>query len=347
MRICVLMMLLCSAALAEAGADQVTMNLKEFLTLYEKSKAEKVKPAVSPRHYSIASVHHRGQLVFEDDIPRAVVFDAIYSIEVHRDKGWARIPILPSGVVLQHARLDGKEAPVVYENNQFKLVTNKSGTFKLNVRFVAPIRTKKGQSQMSFQVLPMGANRVELELPADKLLDVTIHGGHDQITKTVRGKRIVTATAPTSGNLSIRWQTELPEAAVQEPRVYSEVETLVSVADGLLQSKVSIGQTILYAGVDQFRVALPKGSRVLQVNASGLRDWAVTEGHVLEVNLNYKAETRYQFDFAMEQVMGEATEGHARGCSHPAGRLTGTNPKPGVVGLQILGQHRLHPAQNR
>ena len=46
------------------------------------------------------------------DVPKAVVFDASYTVDVHRTNAWTRIPV-PAGVVLQEARMDGKEAPVV------------------------------------------------------------------------------------------------------------------------------------------------------------------------------------------------------------------------------------------
>ena len=174
--------------------------------LYEKSKEEKVKPALAPRHYSIASVSHEGTVVMGGDVPKAVVFDASYTVDVHRTNAWTRIPVLPAGVVLQEARMDGKEAPVVFEKNAFHLVTKKSGTFRLQLKFVVPVKTQKGLSQLSFRVMQMGANRISLTLPDDAPLDVTVVGGHDQTSTIVRGKRVLTATAPTTGNLVVRWE---------------------------------------------------------------------------------------------------------------------------------------------
>jgi len=280
------------------------MRLNEFLRIYEKSKEEQKKPTLSPRAFSIASVSHKGEVVMEKELPKAVVFDAIYTIDVHRSDQWMRIPVLPAGVVLQEARIDGKEAPVVFEQNAFKLVTKKSGTFRLDLKFVVPVSTQKGLSQLSFKVMPMGANRVSLALPQDAILDVTVVGGHDQSVSQVRGRRVVSATAPTSGNLVVRWEQKRPDAEEKRARVYSEVETLVQVADGLLQSTAIINQTILYAGVDKFLLQIPGNARVIQVEGAGVRDWVTDDSGLLRVNLNYKAENQYQFRVHMEQVLG-------------------------------------------
>lgn len=305
MRLCLIFICLFLSSTAGAKPDEVTMRLNEFLKIYEKSKAEKEKPTVSPRHYSIASVSHKGEVVMEKEVPKAVVFDATYTIEVHRSNEWMRIPVLPAGVVLQQARLDGKEAPVVFEQNAFKLVTKKSGTFQLALKFVVPVRTQKGLSQLSFKVMPMGANRVSLTLPDDLPLEVTVVGGHDQTTSRVRGTRVVTATAPTSGNLVVRWEQKRPDAEEKRARVYSEVLTLVQVADGLLQSTAIVDQTILYAGMDTFTLQIPSNTRVIQVEGAGVRDWVTDDSDVLRVNLNYKAENQYSFMVHMEQVLGE------------------------------------------
>ena len=78
MRLCALFLLLCTASSTHAADDNVTMNLKEFLALYEKSREVPDKPEASPRHFSIASVSHKGRVVFEDEVPKAVVFAAVF-----------------------------------------------------------------------------------------------------------------------------------------------------------------------------------------------------------------------------------------------------------------------------
>ena len=290
------------ASAAGAKPDEVTMSLDDFLKLYEKSKEEKVKPALAP-DIIIASVSHEGTVVMGGDVPKAVVFDASYTVDVHRTNAWTRI-LCCQRVWCFEARMDGKEAPVVFEKNAFHLVTRSRARFD-STEICRSRKNQKGLSQLSFRVMQMGANRISLMLPDDAPLDVTVVGGHDQTSTIVRGKRVLTATAPTTGNLVVRWEQKRPDAEEKRARVYSEIETLVQVADGLLQSTAIVNQTILYAGVDRFFLKIPDDSRVIQVEGAGVRDWVTDDSGTLTVNLNYKAENRYQFRVQLEQVLGE------------------------------------------
>jgi hypothetical protein len=286
--------------------DSVTMDLKKFLSIYEKSKVQKDKPQLPPREASIASVDYSGELVLREGEPSAMVFKARVRVDVHKEKGWVRVPLLTNGVALQDARIDGKEAAVVLENYRYQLVTNRKGSFDVDLSFVAAVVNQKGQSRVSFPLISSGSSELTLTIPETELLDFKIANGHDQAERKVRNQRVITATVPSTGNLLVQWQRKVQETEKQDPRVYAEVNTLVSVADGLLHSDVTVKQTILFAGVNQFRFDLPKGATVLDVKGAGLRDWRVDEDGVLTASLNYEAENSYSLTIQLEQVLGDS-----------------------------------------
>ena len=81
-----------------------------------------------------------------------------------------------------------------------------------------------------------GATDLELAVPAEDALDFEVANARLQTDSVVGGKRVVKATLPSTGSLSVRWQREIPEAAQQQSRVYSEVYTLVGLGDGLMRA---------------------------------------------------------------------------------------------------------------
>lgn len=303
--------LIVAALLALPGAasaeepERVVMKLDEFLKLYESSKTTEVE---APRDHALASARYTGRVLVEDGVPHAATFKAKLHIEVLRKKGWARIPVLPATVALQSAKIGSKEAAVVIEDNYYTLITDERGAIDLTLEFAAAVTTAQGRSSLSFDLAPSGATELELAVPADQDLDFTVANARLESDKVVGSDRVVTATLPATGALSVSWQVEIAEATkAQDARIYAEVYTLVGIGDGLMRTTTTIQDTILFAGVDKLRFALPKDMTLLDVTGSGIRDWKLTDG-TLEVLLNYAAEGSYSLQLQMEKVVGEKSQ---------------------------------------
>jgi hypothetical protein len=144
-------------------------------------------------------------------------------------------------------------------------------------------------------------------VPAEQDLDFTVANARLTSDKVVGGDRVVKASLPATGSMSVSWQVEIPDAAKQDARVYAEVYTLVGIGDGLLRTTTTVQDTILFAGVSTLRFSLPKDMTLLDVTGSGIRDWNAKDG-TLEVVLNYAAEGSYSLQLQMEKVVGEKTQ---------------------------------------
>ena len=300
--------LLFSGSALSAEPDQVTMNLQEFLKLYEKTRNPDEKPENAPRHFSVSSASYDGEVVLEDGEPASALFTGTFTVQVHKRKGWVKVPLLPRQVAVQSAKIDGREAPIVLEGGSYTLVTDKKGTVDVEVTFAVKVATAQGSSGFSFDLTPSGATDLTLAVPVEEDLDFVVANSRLQSDKVVGTKRVVEATLPASGALSVRWQREIPVAErADEARVYSEVYSLVGLGDGLVSSRIRVKNTILFAGVDTFEYAIPKGSTVLDVRGTGLRDWSVDEAGKLTVSLNYAAENANTLSIDLERVVGQGS----------------------------------------
>lgn len=317
-------------ARAEEPPERVVMKLEEFLRLYEITRKRDEEP---PRESALASSRYRGEVVFEDGKPQAAVFKAKQHIEVLRTKGWARVPLLPATVALQSAKIGGKEAPVVIEGGFYTLVTDRRGAFDLELVFGVAVSTAEGQSSISFQLAPSGATDVELAVPAKEDLDFTVLGAQLESDKVVGGNRVVTATLPATGSLTVQWQREIPEAEKKSARMYAEIQTLVSLGEGVLRANATVQHTILFAGLDKFSYEVPKGLTVLDVRGSGIRDWKLGEDGKLDVALNFAAEGSYTLSIDLERAMTD----DAKALAVPVVSPTGAERAKGYIGIESRG----------
>ncbi len=318
------------AARAEDPPERVIMKLEEFLRLYEITRKRDEEP---PRESALASARYRGEVVFEDGKPHAAVFRAKQHIEVLRTKGWARVPLLPATVALQSAKIGGKEAAVVIEGGFYTLVTDRRGAFDLELQFGVAVTTAEGQNSLSFQLAPSGATDVELAVPAKEDLDFTVIGAQLESDRVVGGNRVVTATLPATGSLTVQWQREIPETEKKSARMYAEVQTLVSLGEGVLRASTTVQHTILFAGLDNLSYQVPKGLTVLDVRGAGIRDWKLAEDGKLDVALNFAAEGNYTVAIDLERAMTD----DAKDLAVPVIVPTGAERAKGYIGIESRG----------
>jgi hypothetical protein len=317
-------------ARAEEPPERVVMKLEEFLRLYETTRKRDEEP---PREAALASSRYKGEVVFEDGKPHAAVFKAKQHIEIFRAKGWARVPLLPATVALQSAKIGGKEAPVVIEGGFYTLVTDRRGAFDLELQFGVAVTTAEGQSTISFQLAPSGATEVELAVPAKEDLDFTVIGAQLESDKVAGGNRVVVATLPATGSLTVQWQREIPEAEKKSARMYAEAQTLVSLGEGVLRSSTTVQHTILFAGLDKFSYEVPKGMTVLDVRGAGIRDWKLGEDGKLDVALNFAAEGSYTVSIDLERAMKD----DAKDLAVPVVVPIGAERDKGYIGIESRG----------
>ncbi len=328
-----------AAARAQDAPDRVTMQLEEFLELYETAKNRPKDPEKAPWQAAIASARYTGGVVVQDGEPTAAVFRARLRIEVLKDEGWVRLPVLSSQVALRSARIGGAEAPVSLEGPWYVLVTDKKGAFDLDLEFAAQVTTRSGSTGLSFPLVQAGGTEVDLTVTGEDALDFEVANARLKTDRTRGNQRTVHAVVPSTGHLSVSWQRAIPEVEEQEPRIYAEVHTLAAIGEGVLTARATVSHTILFAGVNELSVQIPPEMTVIDVQGSGLRDWSRAEDGTLTALLNYEAEGSYALTVDLERVLepGETT------ATIPLVRPVGVERSKGFVGVQAQGTLELTP----
>lgn len=292
-------------AAAQDRPNSVDLDLAEFLRMYEQAKTRPDKPSTAPTQWAIGSAHYAGEVLLDNGDATSASFTAKMHIDVLDDKNWVSVPLLPVTVALRSAKIGPTDASVIIQNGWYTLVTPKKGAIDIDLSFAASVETYVGSSGVAFEMAPSGATDVTLSVPSSDALDFTVANAKIKTDRTEGGKRIVTASIPSTNAMSISWQREVKTDAAQAARLYSQVYTLVGIGDGVMQATTTIDNTILFAGVRQLQEKIPEGNTVLDVRGTGIRDWRVGDDHVLTVDLNYEAEGAYTLTLDTEKVVGE------------------------------------------
>lgn len=312
--------------------ERVVMGLDEFLSMYEKTRKKEQEP---PRDHAVASARYVGRVIVEDGRPHSAKFSVGMRVEVLRTVGWTRVPLLPATVALQSAKIKGVEAAVVIENGFYTLVTDKHGPIDLDIVFGAAVSTAQGRSTIEFALANSGATSVELAVPVEQDLDFTVAGARLKSDEIVGKDRVVKATLPSTGSMSVSWQSKIAEteADKQKARVYAEVYSLVGIGDGVMRATATVNNTILFAGVRTLNYQIPDGMTLLSVTGNGIRDWNLGADGKLAVLLNYAAEGAYSLTLEMEKVVGEKSQN----LSTPVVVPLGVERAKGWLGVEARG----------
>lgn len=339
----ILLSLVSSAAFGNEAPERVVVPLGEFLKLYETAKNRPDKPETAPTPFAVASARYNGEVTLRDGEPASVLFSARFRVEVLKDKGWVKIPLLPADVAVQRAVVGGQEAAVVLEGGRYALVTDRRGAFDVDVTFAVSVTNAQGLSQFSFPLTPSGATAVTLTVPASDKLDFTVANARLMSDRVVAGKRVLDATLTSTGNLAVSWQRDREETEQKlDPRVYTEVHTLVAVGEGLLTAESTVHHTILHQGVDKLRIAVPKALTLVDVGGTGIRDWTRGDDGVVEVQLSYAAEGSYTLSLQLEQALAAGATPTV-----PLVQPLGVERSKGFVGVQARGTMEVQPGTVR
>ncbi|MCK6522636.1 hypothetical protein L6R49_14490 [Myxococcota bacterium] len=292
---------------------RVVMPWTDFKKLYEAGKAPEEKPEVAPQSYSLNRATYEGRVSADGE---SATFTAKMQVQVHKDKGWIVVPLLPTSVALKSAKLGGADAPIFLQNGWYTLITDKKGVLAVELTFATQVFEADGTSSMSFPMAPSAGTEVFLDVPNAKD-DLEFKVGQAKMVKDeLRGDvRRMEALLPATSGLSISYTREITpgaaaEEALAEARRYAEVHTLVGVSEGVLTGHSDIMYTIVHQGLTELTVTLPADVAVLDVTGSGVREWTATRKGDLqqvEVDLNFEALGSYKLMLDYERVLAEGS----------------------------------------
>ena len=228
-------------------------------------------------------------------------------IVVYKQKGYAKVPVLPTSVPLESASLDGKPTALVNENDGLlHLVVSGAGVHSLTLSLAYPISDKGGPRSFSMMTLRSPINAVEVRIPtADQ--QVMLEPGGIMDSENVGGKTVARGTFSPVDRITVKWSRKADVSQKGEPRISAEIRTMVTVGEGLGVYTSIVEFDIRHKPTSLFTFLLPADVTVADVSTDGLVDWNAEKlddkTQRLSVQLSFEAVGRHQIAVTYEQAL--------------------------------------------
>ncbi len=201
--------------------------------------------------------------------------DVVFSIVVLRE-GYVEVPLFDLDLPLRSPKINGGPAPITSRGSKNTLILEGPGKYTFTTGFVMEL--PEHVTNFRLNIPRTSSTRFVLVLP-DKELDVKLTPASRLSKRDVSGKTVVDAYLASTDYLFCEWMIALPEEAEEElePVLYSEVQSLFSVGEGMVKGSIGLSYSIVQGKVDVLRFEVPKDVRILDVSSGHLRDWKMEE----------------------------------------------------------------------
>jgi len=311
----------------------VDLPWNEFKALLEWSIQKKDAEAPPPADYIVTSGQYTGSLA-ED----TATFTLAAKINLLRQKGWKKVPLLPATVALTKTTLP--EGVFLHATGAaYELLTDKAGPIDVAVEFSVAVTKSGGVNQLTFPRVLSGSSLLDLTVDQPDA-DVKVTGAQSLVSKAADKKTHVVAALPPNAAVAVHWERALPKVPPVPPKLYAEGRTLVAVAEGMLLCQETINYNILHAPVRELSLQVPAAVSVLTVTGPDLQDWRVDAAGKLQVLLKSEAVGSYVLRLTYEQPSQAAAEAPV---IHP----TGVERERGYVGVVAIANVEIAAGQVR
>ena len=322
---------LTAAAFAQVtrSSGWVVISVDEYRSL--RAKAYPVEPELEPPPVSATLTRVEYDMHALGEIARG---KANLTIDVLND-GWVRVPV-PSGLLVQEARLDGKLVSLVPAapekgGSQLSALLPHAGRFVLSLDLVLPISSVAGNESVSFPTAEAGATRASIQL-ARNGVDTRVTGGLLlEKTEAATDSKWV-AYAQGNQPLTFTWRRKTEDHHASLPlRLRGSLTQLVSLGEDSTTIYAEADLEIVQGVANEVKIQLPDKVTINQVSGAMVADWEMKNGALSVIFLE---PVEHNARFTMSGEVRLPREGVI---DVPMLRVLGSERDSGGVAVEVLG----------
>jgi len=322
---------LTAAAFAQVtrSSGWVVISVDEYRSL--RAKAYPVEPELEPPPVSATLTRVEYDMHALGEIARG---KANLTIDVLND-GWVRVPV-PSGLLVQEARLDGKLVSLVPAapekgGSQLSALLPHAGRFVLSLDLVLPISSVAGNESVSFPTAEAGATRASIQL-ARNGVDTRVTGGLLlEKTEAATDSKWV-AYAQGNQPLTFTWRRKTEDHHASLPlRLRGSLTQLVSLGEDSTTIYAEADLEIVQGVANEVKIQLPDKVTINQVSGAMVADWEMKNGALSVIFLE---PVEHNARFTMSGEVRLPREGLI---DVPMLRVLGSERDSGGVAVEVLG----------
>ena len=267
----------------EKETATVFMPYRQFLQLWGKGRIADDGGDQRPVAAVISRADYRAKIV--KDLAN---IEAKFTITV-LGKPWAEVPLsFGDAAVGKMTASDDRILLRGTGEGKYALLLPSKGEHTVTLQLVSRVRTSPDGRSFALNCPAVGITNFELEIPAaDQTVEVTPH----LVSVPVNAEGNVTRVQASLGateKIAARWHPRVSTAPEMDLLASVENTSSIRVADGLIHTHASLAYKILRGKLDQVRIAVPDGHRILDVSSPALKGWQTAKeqsGQVITVEL--------------------------------------------------------------
>jgi hypothetical protein len=249
-----------------AGGN-VVLSQTEFKKIVDGMKAPAGSDITPPYSYLITKAVYKGKMRQEN-----TDFTAVFMVHILKDDQYLKIPVIPNSMAVEDIKINGKSALIVSENGYSNAVVQGKGEYKIEASFSVKSSLAKGPYELYLNINRTPITLFELEIPQPQI-DVEIPQAHQIITTESNKVTTVSAVITESSNISIKWKKKFEIVEKLPPKVYADMNHLVSIEENTLKTTTTINYNILHSEIESVGVTIDDNVNILNVYGSGIGEW--------------------------------------------------------------------------
>jgi hypothetical protein len=256
------------------------------------------------------------------------------TIDVLKD-GWVRVPV-PSGLLVQEARLDGKLVSLVQSapsksGSQLSALLPHAGRFVLSLDVVLPVSSVAGNESVSFPTAEAGATRASIQLSRNGV-DTRVTGGLLLEKSEAATESKWVAYAQGNEPLVFTWKRKTEDHHASLPlRLRGSLTQLVSLGEDSTTIYAEADLEIVQGVANEVKIQLPDKVTINQVSGAMVADWEMKDGALSVIFLEPVDHS------ARFTINGEVRLPREGQIEIPMLRLLGSERDNGGVAVEVLG----------
>ncbi len=281
----------------------VILSRTEFANLVNQMKPPMPIAGTIPFEYLVTKSMYSGTI-----LEGGSTFKATFVVHVLKKNSYIKVPILPQGMALENVTIDGVQTLVVSDNGYHNVILSGSGEYTVTAAFSIKSSLNSGPSKVDLSILPTPITLLKVEIPLPNL-DIEIPEARKIQTSSIGNATTVTAVLPQGYSISIHWRKKTAPSDKIPPKLYAELNHLISIEDDALRVSADINLNILYSEINEVQLLIPANMNVLSVSGEGIGEWQEVQNqgrHILRIPFTYGKKGNVWLRVMLETALTES-----------------------------------------
>jgi hypothetical protein len=331
------LLLVQAAAAAERPREGwVVLPVQDYQSLRARAYPPEREPDPPPVESVVTRVDYDLRVVGE-----SAVGEARLTVDVLKE-GWVQV-VVPGGLLVREARLDGRPVPLVdpgsAKGSAPHILLSRQGRSLVSLDVAVPVTATGGSETLSLPSSGAALTRAALSVPRQGV-DLVLSGGFLAEKAEAPSATRFVAHGRAGEPLSFSWRRKVEEPKLAQPlRLRGSVTELVGLGEDGAQLSADVALEVVQGSAAGVLLALPDGLVINEVSGALVADWDSKPG-ALKVSFLEPVTARASF-----RVVGEARPPREGLLGVPLLRLPDAERETGGVAVEVLGSGEITDQQ--